>query len=100
MKSTGRKIEQSIKSSLKTKYGLSKADYDELFESQYGRCAICRFPEDSTYKGTRRRLSVDHNHTTGKVRGLLCFKCNLALGHLREDPIAVQTMLGYIEEHG
>lgn len=57
-------------------YGIAVHGYNRLFEEQQGCCAICN-RHQITFK---RRLSVDHNHTTGKVRGLLCVACNTDLG--------------------
>jgi hypothetical protein len=62
-------------------YGIEPEDYDRLYAAQDGRCAICR-----RATGKTRRLSVDHDHATGKVRGLLCRPCNQMLGHARDDP--------------
>ena len=53
------------------KYGITLADYDRLLAEQDGRCAICRSTPNS-----KRRLSIDHNHATGQIRGLLCNLCN------------------------
>jgi hypothetical protein len=55
---------------LKRKYGISIRQYDEMLALQLGVCAICHFPPKS------RRLHVDHDHATKRVRGLLCFTCN------------------------
>lgn len=63
---------------VQTVYGLD--DYDALKEFQGGVCAICR-----RATGATRRLSVDHNHKTGTVRGLLCRPCNDMLGHARDE---------------
>lgn len=58
---------------LKKKYGITLEQYDELLKSQDGRCAICRcFPG-------KKHLAVDHNHETGRIRGLLCTRCNSIL---------------------
>jgi hypothetical protein len=62
-------------------YQLAAADYDRLHRIQDGRCAICQ-----RATGASRRLCVDHDHATGKVRGLLCRPCNDMLGHGRDDP--------------
>lgn len=59
------------------KYGLSEAQYQAMAEKQGGKCAICQ-----GVSKTGRRLSIDHCHSTGRVRGLLCDGCNLGLGHL------------------
>lgn len=62
-------------------YGLGPGEYDRLYEFQGGRCAICR-----RATGASKRLAVDHDHRTGKVRGLCCSTCNQILGHFRDDP--------------
>jgi len=60
-------------------YRLSKADYDRMLIAQNGACAICK-------RKSKRRLCVDHCHVTGEVRGLICHKCNTALGLFDDDP--------------
>ena len=65
------------KKELKKKYGITLEQYDEMFEAQGGICAICK---ESDITG--KRLSIDHDHETGKVRGLLCGKCNTRIGVL------------------
>jgi hypothetical protein len=60
-------------------YGITLNQFEELLEKQDNCCAICGVNEDSA---PRKRLSVDHCHDTGKIRGLLCDRCNLALGML------------------
>ena len=59
---------------LKRLYNMTLKQYDQMFEAQNGNCAICGLPE------LMSRLSVDHNHETGKIRGLLCRRCNSGLG--------------------
>jgi hypothetical protein len=61
-------------------YGLAPGDYERLREAQDGLCAICH-----RATGKTRRLSVDHDHATGLVRGLLCRPCNDMLGHARDS---------------
>lgn len=61
-------------------YGIPVDAYDALYFAQDGRCAICR-----RATGKTRRLAVDHDHATTKVRGLLCRVCNSMLGHARDD---------------
>jgi hypothetical protein len=60
---------------LKNVYGITEAEYDEMLKRQNGVCALCQ--QD---KPRKNRLSVDHDHNTGRVRGLLCVPCNRALG--------------------
>ncbi|MFG3137664.1 endonuclease VII domain-containing protein [Streptomyces sp. NPDC048211] len=66
--------------SVQRTYGLKPGQYEQLYEAQGGTCAIC--PRAT---GATRRLSVDHDHKTGEVRGLLCRPCNDMLGHARDD---------------
>jgi len=66
---------------LKIKYNLTPEKYQAIHDAQGGVCAICLEPESFlTPKGNIRPLAVDHDHNTGKVRGLLCDRCNLGLG--------------------
>lgn len=75
---------------LKRKYGITLEVYQILFEQQNGVCAICKRSEE------RRTLAVDHNHKTGKVRGLLCGSCNRALGLFNDDPEILATAREYV----
>lgn len=61
---------------VKRNYNLSREEFDILVENQHGKCALCNKPPEGRFK----RLSVDHDHKNGKVRGLLCVSCNLGLG--------------------
>ena len=73
---------------LKTKYGLSQADYDIMMEHQNNGCAIC---------GSTEKLHIDHDHVTGKIRGLLCYSCNVSLGHFRDDTMVLKRAIEYLE---
>lgn len=76
-----------------------RADYNALAEKQNHRCAICGAEEKSRdrWNGRTRRLAIDHCHTTGKVRGLLCTGCNSALGHMQDDPERLRAAADYLE---
>lgn len=76
------------------KYGIAQADYDALLERQGGVCASCG---SAPTKGKGLRLVVDHDHTTGRVRGLLCLSCNCAIGHAEDDPRRLRAMADYLE---
>lgn len=78
---------------LRATYNITSEEYWRIYEAQGGVCYICR-----RAKGTgRKRLSVDHCHTTGMVRGLLCSPCNRdVVGHLRDDPQAALRFLIYL----
>jgi hypothetical protein len=80
---------------IKEKYKLSPMKYKELFNQQSGRCAICRVVQSSL----KKPLFVDHNHRTSKIRGLLCTRCNSALGFVDENIKILLTMVDYLYEH-
>lgn len=69
----------------KRMYGISLDEYNEILHKQKGRCKICS-SHHTELKGRRQHLVVDHCHTTGKVRGLLCDTCNRAIGMLKDCP--------------
>lgn len=89
-----RNPEKVWESTLRAAYGLNLSDWQAMFEAQGGVCAICR----RTCKANRR-LSVDHCHDSGKVRGLLCQLCNSAIGKLYDSPALVQRALEYLIKH-
>ncbi|GAH69631.1 unnamed protein product [marine sediment metagenome] len=81
------------------KYGITLAEYDKMVEKQKGVCAICGLPETySVTMGYARRLCIDHDHKTGKVRGLLCLKCNCRLAAL-DDKEFLEKALDYLKKH-
>lgn len=79
---------------LASKFGISEADYQHLLTEQDNVCAICR---KSCITG--RNLTVDHDHNTGKVRGLLCFNCNVGIGAFKESAALVATAAKYVSSH-
>jgi hypothetical protein len=80
-------------------YGIDLEDYNRMFAEQNGVCAACGFPESRIEAKTKKpkNLAVDHCHTTGRVRGLLCHYCNSALGLLKDDPARVAGLLAYAQ---
>ena len=81
------------------KYGLTPDDYERILISQNGVCAICRKAETHLHQnGKKTRLVVDHDHTTNKVRGLLCGPCNLVLGHAKDSPLILRFAANYLEK--
>ena len=74
-------------------YGLTKQDHAALVAAQGGRCAICY---EEVPVGGKTGLAVDHDHTTGKVRGLLCPKCNMALGLMKDSPTLLASAIQYL----
>ena len=89
---SGQKQIWDRQSHLKRKYGITIADYDRMFEEQGGVCAICGQPRPE-----ERTLHVDHDHETGVIRGLLCFRCNNALGDFREEYELFQRAADYLD---
>jgi hypothetical protein len=74
---------------LKKKYGIDQNGYMQLFKKQNGKCAICQ-------KTQSRAFDVDHCHSTGKVRGLLCTSCNRMLGHAHDDVSKLKAAIEYL----
>ena len=78
---------------LKRAYGLTLEDYELILKEQKGVCLICKSPP------SKKMLAVDHCHNTGKVRGLLCSKCNTALGLVTDSKDILNKMIIYLERH-
>lgn len=83
---------QSRKSHHKNKYGMTLQDREQLLKNQGNVCAVCGVG----YSGARE-WHIDHNHSTGYVRGLLCSHCNLMLGHSKDSPRILRAAAEYIE---
>lgn len=84
----------SKKSQRLKKYGITLSEYNEMLEKQSGECAICG--EDGSV-GKWGKLYVDHDHKTGKVRGLLCSKCNFAIGQFNDDYNLLLRAISYLK---
>ena len=82
---------------LKTHYGITLEEQEQMYLNQNGKCAIClqRFEDIDNGKNT---LHVDHDHTTGKVRQLLCGSCNCAIGNLNEDIFLFHKAIEYLKK--
>jgi hypothetical protein len=90
-KESGAKAVSDRRSHLKRKFGLTPAEYEAKLAAQGGGCALCgREP------GPGRQLDIDHDHTTGAVRGLICNTCNQGLGQFRDDPIRLAHAAAYL----
>lgn len=70
-----------------------------MLEQQDYCCAICRLTETKARASVVMALAVDHNHRTGKVRGLLCNACNLSIGKMRDDPTRLRAAATYLEKY-
>ena len=82
---------------LRKRYGITAEDYDRMAAEQAGRCKSCGDTTDADSHGVGTRLHVDHCHATGKVRGLVCQRCNLVLGHADECADRLRSVIGYLE---
>jgi hypothetical protein len=71
------------------KYGLTIEDYSKMVSAQGGACAIC---------GSVEKLAVDHDHKTGAVRGLLCYRCNTGIGFLKDSTSVLASAIRYLEK--
>ena len=74
------------------KYGITQEEYLRIVRLQEYKCAVC-FKEDKI------NLSVDHNHKTGKLRGIICNRCNMALGNVGDSPQVLRSLANYLEKH-
>lgn len=91
----GRKLKRIRR--LKHRYGITPEEYASLLLKQNGVCAICRKPETKIRGGTVVQLSVDHDHVTGAIRGLLCMACNLMIGNALDNPATLIAGAAYLE---
>lgn len=84
---------------LKKNFNLTETEYELILEKQHGVCAICK-EEETIIDGQSKKkkpLSVDHCHTTGKIRGLLCTLCNTGIGHFKNEPYLLRAAALYCE---
>lgn len=79
---------------LKSAYGITNKDYLELLDKQDGNCAICK----RNQLEFKKRLFVDHCHTTGKIRGLLCSYCNSVLGYAKDNSAVLKEAINYLNK--
>ena len=92
-KRRGTRQEEGHKTRMK-KYGLTPEDYENMLKEQHYSCAICH----THISKLKVRLHVDHCHTTGKVRGLLCVKCNQGIGMFNDDAELLDRAMDYLEQ--
>ncbi len=90
------KNKESIRNAtLKAKYGITSKQYDELFASQGYKCAVCNCTQNNGYG----KMPVDHCHTTGKIRAILCQSCNVTLGKVEEKEEILLALIEYLRKH-
>jgi hypothetical protein len=78
---------------LKKRFGLSEEQFNALWKLSDGACHICREPESRA-----RRLSLDHDHTTGALRGFLCNRCNMVLGQINDSVATLEAAIRYLKD--
>jgi hypothetical protein len=81
---------------LKRLYGITLNEYSQMLAEQNNQCAVCHTTDPG---GKHGKFMVDHCHTTGKVRGLLCKRCNIALGEVGDSINTLQTMIEYLKSN-
>ena len=84
---------KALTRALKASFGITADEFYRMLNEQGGGCAICGRQK------TKRRLAVDHDHATGKIRGVLCHLCNQAIGQFRHDPRLLLKAVEYLQKH-
>jgi len=84
---------------LKKNYGITQQQYDDMFVAQGGVCRICETRNGISAK-KEKALAVDHDHATGRVRGLLCSSCNRGLGLLKDSVAVLENAIKYLKTGG
>lgn len=85
-----KRLEHSKAAAWKYRYGLNRTEYKQFFVDHGSKCAIC---------STEKNLVIDHCHESGRLRGVLCRKCNLAIGHFDDDPKRIESAIKFLEKH-
>ncbi len=83
-----------------SKYGIGIEQYEHMEKVQDSKCAICGCVETQMQRGKVIRLSIDHNHSTGKIRALLCHNCNIGLGNFKENEASLLKAVLYLRKWG
>jgi hypothetical protein len=87
--------EENKENQLKIKFGINLDNYNNMLEKQNHCCNICGLHKSNF----TRQLAVDHCHTTGKIRGLLCVSCNNGLGRFKDNINYLQSAINYLQKH-
>jgi hypothetical protein len=91
--------ERNYNNHLKQNYGIDIEQYKVMLKAQKGVCAICEEPETEIKYSKVQSLSVDHNHETGEIRGLLCNSCNRGVGLLKDSPKLLSKAANYLSKN-
>jgi hypothetical protein len=95
-KNKDRVLEIERKSKLKMTYGITVEQYDALLTRQNSKCAVCAAKKPG---GRTKMFFIDHCHNSGKVRGLLCMRCNTGLGLFLDNPKFLSNAISYLKEN-
>jgi hypothetical protein len=99
-RASGKLLAMERRKRLRHRFGISIAEYDAMLAAQQGLCAICGRPPDATSRNPQiNRLHIDHDHTTGRVRALLCCLCNWGIGHFQESPVLLDKAAAYLRAY-
>lgn len=79
---------------LRALYGITNSDYEAMLAAQGGTCAICGISKNKN----GRKFAIDHDHKTGKIRGLLCVNCNAGIGNMKDDVDLLSRALAYLKK--
>ena len=90
-------LQNRRRGALSSKYKITEQKYFEILEKQIGLCAICE--SDSPGRKGSKNFTVDHDHTTMEVRGLLCHPCNIMLGLAKDNIEVLETAIKYLKHH-
>ena len=90
------KPEQYLEYDLKRAFGISLDEYNTILGKQNGCCAICGISNNEIANGKETRFSVDHDHKTGEIRGLLCGNCNRGVGNLKDSIETLKSAINYL----
>jgi mannose-6-phosphate isomerase-like protein (cupin superfamily) len=82
------------------KYGVTPSDIQEIMQKQGYCCAVCGHPLIETFEQFNNKPHIDHDHRTGKVRGALCYRCNMLLGYAKDNSCILKAASAYLEKHG
>jgi hypothetical protein len=94
--------QKRLEQHLRYKYGVTPEHFLQMWDSQAGLCAICEssLPDLLVYENRRRGYAIDHDHNTGKVRGILCTECNSVLGLAGDNPDILRRAAEYLDTNG
>ncbi len=98
VKNKDAKLKSALKWHYKNKYGMTVEERQKLFDEQNGKCAICSCDMNLDGDLNKAQAVIDHDHKTGKVRGMLCNLCNTGLGKFKDSVEVIEKAIAYLEK--